>query len=60
MKIFCKKCGHRCHCKGQGYYVSDSSCEAYCDCKTCCHTEEDLIIDLKEESIFKKIIRWFT
>jgi len=27
MKRICKKCNHKCHCKGQGYYVSDSSCE---------------------------------
>jgi hypothetical protein len=27
MKLFCKGCGHRCHCLGKGYYVSETFCE---------------------------------
>ena len=34
MKKYCKGCGHRCHCLGKGYYVSDTFCES-CSCNEC-------------------------
>ena len=63
MKRICKKCNHKCHCKGQGYYVSDSSCEDYCKCKNCCHNEEDLLKQINKErpmikKLWKKFIDW--
>ena len=42
MKKYCKECGHRCHCIGQGYYVSESTCST-CSCDTCT-CEEDVLI----------------
>ena len=34
MKKYCKTCGHRCHCLGKGYYVSETFCES-CSCNEC-------------------------
>jgi hypothetical protein len=34
MKKYCKTCGHRCHCLGKGYCVTDVSCES-CSCNEC-------------------------
>jgi len=34
MKKYCNTCNHRCHCVGQGYYVSGSKCDA-CICDKC-------------------------
>jgi|DEB0MinimDraft_4_1074332.scaffolds.fasta_scaffold122972_2 hypothetical protein len=53
MKIFCFDCGHRCHCKNQGYYVSTSQCSS-CDCMICNHTNIKNI----GENMVKKIIKW--
>jgi len=33
-KKFCKSCDHRCHCVGQGYYVSVDKCDT-CVCERC-------------------------
>ena len=33
-KKICNDCGHRCHCVGQGYFVSSTQC-ATCDCNEC-------------------------
>ena len=43
MKLFCKTCGHRCHCLGQGYYVSDTFCES-CTCNECKCVEQPLFL----------------
>ena len=34
MKKFCKSCNHRCHCVGQGYFVSRDKCDI-CICERC-------------------------
>lgn len=34
MQKYCKVCGHRCHCLGKGYYVSETFCEN-CSCSEC-------------------------
>jgi len=34
MKKYCSICNHRCHCVGQGYYVSGNKCDA-CICDKC-------------------------
>ena len=34
MKKYCKACGHRCHCLGKSYYVSETFCEN-CSCNEC-------------------------
>ena len=31
VKKICNTCEHRCHCVGQGYFVSSTQC-ATCDC----------------------------
>jgi len=54
MKIFCFDCGHRCHCPGQGYFVSTSQC-ASCDCMICNHIK---IKNYMGENMVKKIIKW--
>ena len=51
MKQYCKACGHRCHCLGQGYYVSESICSS-CNCKECNCIEKPLI--LKKPIIYRK------
>ena len=33
-KVYCKLCGHRCHCVGQGYFVSSNQCGT-CICDNC-------------------------
>jgi hypothetical protein len=43
MKLFCKECGHRCHCIGQGFYVSESCCDS-CSCNHCTCTDKPLIL----------------
>jgi hypothetical protein len=54
MKILCFDCGHRCHCKGQGFYVSTSQCST-CDCYVCNHIEIKNYEDHMGENMFKKI-----
>ena len=44
MKLFCKACGHRCHCLGQGYYVSESFCDS-CTCNECKCVEQPLLLN---------------
>lgn len=53
-KMYCKICGHRCHCVGQGYYVSSNQCST-CICDKCDH-KEPLVLNghLKEEVMIKK------
>ena len=50
-KKYCKECGHRCQCVGQGYYVSSSDCSTcsciYCDCN-------EVLMLKKEEIMVKK------
>jgi hypothetical protein len=43
MKLFCKGCGHRCHCLGKGYYVSETFCES-CSCNHCTCVDKPLIL----------------
>jgi hypothetical protein len=43
MKLFCKGCGHRCHCLGQGYYVSEPFCDS-CTCNECKCVEQPLFL----------------
>ena len=43
MKLFCKGCGHRCHCLGKGYYVSETFCES-CSCNDCTCIDKPLIL----------------
>ena len=43
MKLFCKGCGHRCHCLGKGYYVSETFCES-CSCNHCTCIDKPLIL----------------
>ena len=43
MKLFCKGCGHHCHCIGQGYFVSEPFCSS-CSCNQCKCKEEVLIL----------------
>ena len=43
MKKICKACGHRCHCLGKGYYVSETFCES-CSCTECTCVEKPLIL----------------
>ena len=57
MKIFCFDCGHRCHCSGQGFYVSTSQC-ASCDCMVCNHTNVKNIGENMLKRIWKKIKSW--
>jgi len=50
MKQYCKTCGHRCHCIGQGYYVSETYCDS-CSCNTCrCKPVEPLILTKPKRS----------
>jgi hypothetical protein len=50
MKLFCKTCGHRCHCLGQGYYVSETYCDS-CSCNACmCKPVEPLILTKPKRS----------
>ena len=50
MKLFCKTCGHRCHCLGQGYYVSETYCDS-CSCNECrCTPVEPLILTKPKRS----------
>jgi hypothetical protein len=58
MKILCFDCGHRCHCEGQGYYVSTSQC-ASCDCYVCNHIEIKNHEDYLGESMLKRIWKKF-
>jgi len=44
MKLFCKSCGHRCHCLGQGYYVSEPFCDS-CTCNECKCVEQSLLLN---------------
>jgi len=44
MKLFCKGCGHRCHCLGQGYYVSEPFCDS-CTCNECKCVEQPLLLN---------------
>ena len=57
MKILCFDCGHRCHCQGQGFYVSTSQCSA-CDCIVCNHTQIKNIGENMLKKIWKKIKGW--
>jgi len=57
MKIFCFDCGHRCHCLGQGFYVSTSQCSS-CDCMICNHTNVKNIGENMLKRIWKKIKSW--
>ena len=43
MKLFCKACGHRCHCVGQGFYVSESCCDS-CSCNHCNCTDKPFVL----------------
>ena len=54
MKILCFDCGHRCHCEGQGFYVSTSQCSV-CDCVICNHTQIKNIGENMLKKICKKI-----
>ncbi len=58
MKILCFDCGHRCHCQGQGFYVSTSQCSA-CDCYVCNHIEIKNHEDYLGESMLKKLWKKF-
>ena len=58
MKKYCNVCNHRCHCVGYGYYVNSNKCDA-CICDKC-DCGQRIMGAAVEESIFKKIIRWFT
>ena len=59
MKIFCFDCGHRCHCEGQGFYVSTSQCST-CDCYVCNHLEvKKYMEDNMIKKLWKKIKSWF-
>ena len=50
MKQYCKACGHRCHCIGKGFYVSESYCDS-CSCNTCiCKPLETLILTKPKRS----------
>jgi hypothetical protein len=44
MKFFCKTCGHRCHCLGKGYYVTETFCEG-CSCNECTCRDKPLILN---------------
>ena len=50
MKFFCKSCGHRCHCLGQGYYVSEPFCDS-CSCNQCTCTDILLVLNKIKKSI---------
>ncbi len=50
MKQYCKTCGHRCHCLGQGYYVSESFCDS-CSCSECTCTDVPLVLNKIKKSI---------
>jgi len=43
MKKYCKTCGHRCHCIGQGYFVSETFCSS-CSCNECTCVDKPLIL----------------
>ena len=44
MKQYCKACGHRCHCLGQGYYVSEPFCDS-CTCNEYKCVEQPLLLN---------------
>jgi len=44
MKLFCKGCGHRCHCLGKGYYVSEPFCES-CSCTNCTCVDKPFLLN---------------
>jgi hypothetical protein len=50
MKKYCKTCGHRCHCLGQGYYISESFCDS-CSCNECRCTDAPLVLNKIKKSI---------
>jgi len=50
MKLFCKECGHRCHCVGQGYYVNEPVCTT-CSCTECKCVDVPLVLNKMKKSI---------
>ena len=60
MKKYCNECGHKCHCIGNGYYVSTEQCST-CDCDLCC-CEQPLVLTepVKKKSIWEKFIEWWS
>jgi len=54
MKQYCIKCEHRCHCIGQGFYVSKPTCSS-CLCSDCVHLEEHEEVLTEQPSFFKRL-----
>jgi len=50
MKKYCKTCRHRCHCLGQGYYVSEPFCDS-CSCNECACIDVPLVLKKIKKSI---------
>jgi hypothetical protein len=57
-KVYCKLCGHRCHCVGQGYFVSSNQCGT-CICDRCDH-KGILVLnkEVKMKKWWKKFVDW--
>ena len=53
MKQECKKCGHRCHCIVNGYFVSEVICDNNCGCLHCLHSSDEV------KQFMEKNMGWF-
>jgi len=53
----CIYCGHKCHCVGQGYYVTSEDCST-CNCYICHHEKPLKLKKEVKKSLWQRYIDW--